>query len=751
MALDTEKSPLDAPLSVRAKGYGRWNYSEIEWDDPELVRKVHQFSDTVDEKPLPEGTEGKKPVAVKGASRTIPALSPKNPNHHKASLMPPNRFCERKAKYVERKPLFSQTACVNDVLPDFSRLGLYPKDQQIKTAECSNSTQLLPVASEPPVVLPRSPMDSKGYSTSVESLHSLKADCKSQIAFPYSSTPKPLPGKRASPLDASMPLFPTTSLSPELSEDSDFEQHEPTRPKSYLASGALSSSEVFPSWRLHRLSDPKDISVMGTRKQMTADGCPPTGQVRKMSSFQADYWACAIPDCLPPSPDRQSPHWDPNKEYEDLLDYTYPIRPKYKLAKDLKYGIRDSSIHDSGIDLDSLSVSPESTLKSTSVPGPEHRTTGDQTVQSFRTPLSKKPKCSAPVSHYGLSPIGKVSFADGSPIGRTIFSSELAPGPSSSDSTNIGKQRWEARYNNCNTRDTNEHDCVLRRAAVGTFLRSTRMLSLQPDCCSDEEYLPLPPRLKELERLAQQLTDLSLMIRQPEEDDGFPSVGGNGEHLPLEVCGCDGSQQETDCYSRRADSSRECSEEDLLSNQGCEDCANAHGETTSTDARDFVGTECFETGSEREKEEEGYDRDSLAHHIKVFCCRLEELIRWLHKIAEITDNWIPPRPDVESVKASLQRYLAFKKDLAGHQALTEGVLQDGERLLKSMASSSPVLQRTLSLIAKQSSELESNANRLYESILGALDTLDAGLRKSRVSQQAAGPTESSKWLMSATL
>ncbi|KAL8173308.1 UNVERIFIED_CONTAM: hypothetical protein K2H54_044686 [Gekko kuhli] len=549
-----------------------------------------------------------------------------------------------------------------------------------------------------------------------------------------------------------MPLFATTSLSPELSEDSDSEQNEPTRPKSYLASGALLSSEVFPSWRLHRLSDPKDTSLMGTRKQITVDSCSPAGQVRKMSSFQADYWACAIPNCLPPSPDRQSPHWDPNKEYEDLLDYTYPIRPKYKLAKDLKYGMRDSSIHDSGIDLDSLSVSPESTLMSTSVPGQEHRTTGDQTVQRFRTPVSEKAKCSAPVSHYGLSPIGKVSFVDGSPIGRTIFSRELALGPNSSGSTNVGKQHWEAREINCNTRDTGKHDCVLRRAAVGTFLRSTRMLSLQTDCCSDEEYLPLPPRLKELERLAQQLTDLSLMITQPEEEEGFPSVGGTGEHLPLEVCGYDGSQRETDCDSCRADSSQERSEEDLLSNQGCEDCVNTHRcEATRSDARGFVETECFEAGSECEKEEEGHDRDSLAHHIKVFCCRLEELIRWLHKIAEITDNWIPPRPDVESVKASLQRYLAFKKDLASHQALTGGVLQDGERLLKSMASSSPVLQRTLSLIAKQSSELESNANRLYESITGALDTLEAGLRKSQVARQPAGPTESSKWLMSATL
>ncbi|POI28151.1 hypothetical protein CIB84_008099, partial [Bambusicola thoracicus] len=79
---------------------------------------------------------------------------------------------------------------------------------------------------------------------------------------------------------------------------------------------------------------------------------------------QADYWACAIPDSLPPSPDRQSPHWNPNKEYEDLLDYTYPLKPKYKLGKD-----PEPLFHDSGVDLDSFSLSPEGTFRSTSIYG----------------------------------------------------------------------------------------------------------------------------------------------------------------------------------------------------------------------------------------------------------------------------------------------------------------------------------------------------------------------------------------------
>ncbi|KFP77850.1 Centrosomal protein of 68 kDa, partial [Apaloderma vittatum] len=85
-------------------------------------------------------------------------------------------------------------------------------------------------------------------------------------------------------------------------------------------------------------------------------------RVRGMSSYQADYWACAIPDSLPPSPDRRSPHWNPNKEYEDLLDYAYPLKPRYKLTK-----MPEPFLHDSGIGLDSFSVSLEGTSRSTSI------------------------------------------------------------------------------------------------------------------------------------------------------------------------------------------------------------------------------------------------------------------------------------------------------------------------------------------------------------------------------------------------
>ncbi|OWK57589.1 Centrosomal protein [Lonchura striata] len=351
---------------------------------------------------------------------------------------------------------------------------------------------------------------------------------------------------------------------------------------------------------------PSEESLSGKGE---ADGSS-VGRIREISSYQADYWACAIPDSLPPSPDRSSPHWNPNKEYEDLLDYAYPLKPR-----------------------------------STSIYGRVGQARGSRenglwefvaSAERFSTPRPGKRGCSGTGSYFEPSPIAKASFARSasSHLSRG-FAKDESSGPSSPGHLAANGRSWDTRGSSC-------PNYTGQVKSTSGFLPTTGMLPLRKEWESDEEFLSLPPTLKELESLAQFLSNLSLTIRTP----------GNRSVTPF-LC--------------------------------------------------FVE--------------------------QMFCCQLEELIRWLYTVVDVTGSWVPPSPDAESVLASLRRYLEFRKDVADHRSLTESVLERGEALLDCMASNSPALKDTLALIAKQSEELESHAEHLYKSILAAVGGKDAGQDK----------------------
>ncbi|XP_023576590.1 centrosomal protein of 68 kDa isoform X2 [Octodon degus] len=106
-----------------------------------------------------------------------------------------------------------------------------------------------------------------------------------------------------------------------------------------------------------------------------------------------------------------------------------------------------------------------------------------------------------------------------------------------------------------------------------------------------------------------------------------------------------------------------------------------------------------------------------------FCCQLEKLIHWLYNVTDVTDLGTPPRSSLTGLKSSLQLYRQFKRDIHEHQSLTDSVLEKGETLLQCLLDNTPVLKDVLGRISKQSGELESHADRLYDSILASLDML----------------------------
>ncbi|NXH76963.1 CEP68 protein, partial [Hydrobates tethys] len=451
-------------------------------------------------------------------------------------------------------------------------------------------------------------------------------------------------------------------------------------------------------------------------------------RIREMSSYQADYWACAIPDSLPPSPDRRSPHWNPNKEYEDLLDYAYPLKPRYKLGK-----MPEPFFHDSGIGLDSFSVSPEGTSRSTSIygRGGQARGSGENglrrfvvSAERFSTPGPGKRGCSGAGSYCEPLPIAKAPLtksASSRPsrgVAKDVTMESAGPGSS-------GRPAADGR--SWCTRGSPFPNYKGQEKSADRFLPTTRVLPLRKEWEGDEEFLSLLPRLRELERLARFLSDLSLTIRTPghnrrnlpRHSDGrqplssqlapFGEAGGRDERGNIEDC----AGLWHPCSSRKPS----------WENTGS--CGQIQRDPLRrlhlpTGLRDTLGGTYLNEPRDKGHPKKSQRSESLAQCIKMFCCQLEELIRWLYSVADVTDSWIPASPDAESAKASLHRCLEFKKDVADHRSLTESVLERGEALLDCMASNSPALKDTLGLIAKQSEELETHAEHLYESVLAAV-------------------------------
>ncbi|XP_021248753.1 centrosomal protein of 68 kDa isoform X2 [Numida meleagris] len=671
MALDVAKSLSEASLSQKAKCYGRWDCTDRQTDCLELASSVHQLLGAEEAKTALNGTEGLAASGRGGLATGVTA--------------PASRLAGMEANCLDGRPL------------------TYGADHSEDSSRCLGH---------------RSRLEQQQESHAAGIHHVTSSRWSRALWSPSSSPPESLPQQTLpspkSPVQSrSRSSFSTLSLE----ENSVSEQQEGRRSQSSPASLDTPSAAT---WELCRRPGATGSRTLRARKALSPLLRDTMEHVGKMSSYQADYWACAIPDSLPPSPDRQSPHWNPNKEYEDLLDYAYPLKPKYKLGK-----ASEPFFHDSGIDLDSFSLSPEGTFRSTSIygqgcQGQGRRENGHQgaaaSARRYSTPVAGKAGGVGAVSRYEPSPIAKASLAKSAsstgtvgPAGgfaKGLMLSGLAR-LSSFDCLDVDGGSW------CTGRPFASHKGKVKSAE--RFLPSTRVLPLRKEWDGDEEFLSLPPRLRELETLSQVLSDLSFTIRTPGQGRWDPPPRSNGletlssEWAPIRELGNRDQGGRTGgsaglCYSYSWDSAQPSSriDRDPLHRLHLPGSSRAVLEGTRL-------SKLHAAGRDTERGE------SLAQ-----CIKLEELIRWLYDVADTADGWVPPAPDAASVKAALHRYLEFRKDVADHRSLTESVLQHGAALLECMASNSPALKDTLGLIEKQSEELENQAERLYQSVLAAV-------------------------------
>ncbi|XP_077342084.1 LOW QUALITY PROTEIN: centrosomal protein of 68 kDa [Lithobates pipiens] len=461
---------------------------------------------------------------------------------------------------------------------------------------------------------------------------------------------------------------------------------------------------------------------------------------QKPQTLQEQYWACAIPNTPPPRPDRDSPNWNPDKEYQDLLDYTYPLNSKCFLNKGNEDAVTDEFLQDSGVDIGSYNLSCESKFDSF---GSSYREDNKLKISSsshtkclkspnaFSTPLCRRtgyqqsvrnPSKSSPLTFYG----------DFSP-----YTSKIDLAKESTESFCLPKY---------NVFDKLTTDRPTREGLQkpGQFLASTSVLTLQGDLDSDEEYLSLPSSLKELDALATHLKDLSLGVGQAGSTNCDQN---NASKQTLNLAGIDVDQELLDSLNSRTTAGDDFKDISFVCQLSTCQKHNDSDMKRFSSLRDMLDggnsslVELIRCPSMPNIQE----NKSLVQKIQNFCVELDKLIQWLYSVAEVTNNWTAPKPSMESIQLSLSLYLKLKKDVAEQRTLANAILKEGESLAKCMAVNSSVLKDTLALISKQSGELERHTERLYASVLEAMDTItDKGLgRNSNPKQPVSLEMESS--------
>ncbi|KAM9477414.1 centrosomal protein of 68 kDa [Clarias gariepinus] len=431
-----------------------------------------------------------------------------------------------------------------------------------------------------------------------------------------------------------------------------------------------------------------------------------TSEPKRMSRYQTTYWACAIPSTLPPSPNRKSPSWDPDKEYQSLLDYTYPLRPNMTNTWGSNEQIlrTDQPLQDSGIEVDSFLSSSSLSFLDQPVSGMRKGKTGPGSSQSFGFQnLNLKN-----LAHSRLSDLR---------VSRSMNSSLEQVGLSIESLDCEGKDSFH--YKKCGIFSTSR--------SPPTFIRSTSILP-HPGSLGewDEEFLHLPEQLQEIQDLSQKLKDITIHISQPTTNDweSLQKDSALVRSFPVQV-----EKQAADVSCVQG------STEDIPfieKTKGVDNRVQVIGhQVTRNNLRDLeaivdqLGGMSWDEFKRETETVEGANetQDSLLQHLQTFCSNLEKLIQWLHKVVEKMDLLYPPSVDIESVKASLADYKSFQEEVQTHRPLTASILQTGEMLLCCMNSTAPFLKETLTLIERQSHTLEAHSEHLFSSILSTMDCL----------------------------
>ncbi|GCB80392.1 centrosomal protein of 68 kDa isoform X1 [Scyliorhinus torazame] len=483
---------------------------------------------------------------------------------------------------------------------------------------------------------------------------------------------------------------------------------------------------------------------------------------KEMQPYLSEYWTPSHTDIFRPFRDRMSPDWDPDEEYQALLDFTYPLRPGHFTPKDYLEDddlSSDSCLKDSGIMDDSSLPSLSSTLITNNTL-PAHQSGPSNTANPAWGQSSHREDNNVDSPHHSSSPLhmyrqpsnwtshpnykaGMLTrvFVEGPSTNRMQLSEGSINHAMPADFT-MATSVVDSSLLSRNSNEESSNLLISAKDPAG-FVLTTQILPLNKQWESDEEFLTLPYKLNELKVLAQQLDGLSIHldnqsalttnekggIVKPREDMAIHS-GSSDDSLIDQSHSTAVAQLSWQLESSPRNAPNDLRREDIINDiKKANDFIEKLGRCPGSQ---LISNEPVEQVSEEQK------NDSLLAHIQNFSSKLEEMIQWLYEVAETTDNWMPPQPRMDSIKTSLDKCMAFRNDIKEHRGLTETVLKSGEHLLKSMTTTTPVLKETLELIARQSKALNGHAAHLYLSVLTAMNIVKGDLEPKHQEFETAG-------------
>ncbi|XP_018549599.1 centrosomal protein of 68 kDa isoform X2 [Lates calcarifer] len=449
-----------------------------------------------------------------------------------------------------------------------------------------------------------------------------------------------------------------------------------------------------------------------------------------MSPYQTNYWACAIPKTLPPSPDRHSADWDPNREYQTLLDYTYPLRPRQVVSgcESSEFqgdSLLQTDLQDSGIGLDHL-------CSSTNLSGLYFPVNSAGQTRE-RSPLG--------AGHRSPDLLGFTRSSDGLPSDTQLSLTD--PVDLTLTSLDCTKDRGGL---NCYKSDYGHHHQhhALSSFTSTAFIRSTSVLPQHRYVCRevDEEFWPLPEQLEELQLLSRQVREVTAQLSRPVTasweslEPGTTSILSSIT-LPEKQEAKDEEKEDDSQDTKDGEMGRE--ERNTAQMAGHRDSEAVRrisgawvepvrGGLSQSSLREVEALveqlhDLTLPGSQGSSQEHQEQSDSLIQHIQVFCSHLGQLIQQLHTVLEKMELLAAPTVDINGVKSSLAEYQTFQVEVNSHQPLISSVLHSGQLLLSCINTTSPLLRDTLLMIERQSEALQTYTEHLFSSILFAMDSL----------------------------